>query len=336
MSDPVVTQQVWTVTFDANGGTGTMAAQTFTDGVAQELSPNAFAHFGYAFVGWAESADGEAVYADGQRVAMSSGRTLYAQWAEIVAGRLDTTFAKAQTVVGALYNKDKGLVGTLQVKAGKLNKKKGTVKLSASATLLVGGKTKKVTAKAVQLDVGGAGATLAFKVPIGEMAFALAADGTFTLKNASYLAAEATVGGALKGGARGTFRLAGFDLVVPGELQEDLLPYEVAFDATGGKWKFAKAASVKWAKNKATQAFGRTVDESKGKTNRASLKLTYTAKTGIFKGSFKAYALEDAAGGKKKLKKYTVNVLGLVTDGKGQGEASCKKPAGGPWAVTVE
>ena len=59
-------------------------------------------------------------------------------------------------------------------------------------------------------------------------------------------------------------------------------------------------------------------------------------KTGIFKGAFKAYALEDAAGGKKKLKKYTVNVLGLVTDGKGQGEASCKKPAGGPWRVTVE
>ena len=312
-----------------------MAAQTFTDGVAQELSPNAFARFGYAFVGWAESADGEAVYADGQRVAMSSGRTLYAQWAEIVAGRLDTTFAKAQTVVGALYNKDKGLVGTVQVKVGKLNKKKGTVKLSASATLLAGGKTKKVTAKAVQLDVGGAGATLVFKSPIGEMAFARPADGTFTLKNGSYVMGEATVGGSLKGGTRGTFLREDFDLAVPGELQEDLLPRKVEFEVKGGKWKFAKSASVKWVKSKTTKLLERVVDDSKGKTNRASLKLTYTEKTGVFKGSFKAYALETS-GGKKKMKKYTVNVLGLVVDGKGTGEATCKKPSGGPWPVTVE
>ena len=235
----------------------------------------------------------------------------------------------------ALYKGDR-LVGAVQVKVGRINARTGTAKLSASVTLLADGKTKKVTAKAVQLEVGGAGATLVFKAPIGEMAFGMEANGSFTLKNASYAMMRETVGGALKSGARGTFRLADFDLVVPGELQDDLLPYEEAFDVVGGKWKFAKAASVKWAKNKATQAFGRTVDESNGKTNRASLKLTYTTKTGIFKGSFKAYALEDAAGGKKKLKKYTVNVLGLVTDGKGQGEATCKKPAAGPWPVTVE
>ena len=48
-----------------------------------------------------------------------------------------------------------------------------------------------------------------------------------------------------------------------------------------------------------------------------------------------AYALEPASNGKMKLKKYTVNVTGFVVDGKGYGQATCKKPAGGPWAVTV-
>ena len=38
----------------------------------------------------------------------------------------------------------------------------------------------------------------------------------------------------------------------------------------------------------------------------------------------------------KKLKKYTANVTGVVVDGKGFGQASIKKPAAGPWAVTVE
>ena len=151
-----------------------------------------------------------------------------------------------------------------------------------------------------------------------------------------YHVQSAPVGGNWsKGGAKAYVDTAAAAL--PAGTQEKLLPAgEPVEAAAGGKWKFAKAASVKWAKNKATQAFGRTVDESNGKTNRASLKLTYTAKTGIFKGSFKAYALENAAGGKKKLKKYTVNVSGLVVDGKGYGQATCKKPSGGPWTVTVK
>ena len=261
---------------------------------------------------------------------------------EVVAGRLDMNFAKAQTATGVLSDKYGRLVGTVQVKAGKVNKKRGTVNLSVSVTLLVDGKAKKVTARAVLTQAGGPDAqalarsmTLAFKAPIGATAFELAADGTFTLKNASYVMGDRMVGGALKGGARGTFRLEDFGLAVPGELQEDLLPYEVPFDVAGGKWRFAKFARVKWAKDKKTNEFGRVVDESSGKTNRASLKLTYTSKTGVFKGAFKVYALEETAG-RKKLKKYTVKVLGLVVDGVGQGAASCKQPAVGSWPVTVE
>ena len=154
--------------------------------------------------------------------------------------------------------------------------------------------------------------------------------------------AEATVGGALAGGSRGTFRLKNFGLAVSGDLVSALLPYEEEFTVAGGKWRFAKAAGVKVAKDGTTDKPGIRrvsevvlVDETADKTNLSGLKLNYTAKTGLFKGSFKAYSLETV-NGKKKLVKHTVNVAGFVVNGMGSGEASCKKPAGGPWPVTVE
>ena len=95
-----------------------------------------------------------------------------------------------------------------------------------------------------------------------------------------------------------------------------------------GKWSFAKATGVKYAKDKKTKEFGLVIDIKKG-TNRSAMKLTYTPKTGIFKGSFKIYAIQGG-----KLKKFTVKVIGVVVDGKGQGCAT--GPNGASFAVTVE
>ena len=160
----------------------------------------------------------------------------------------------------------------------------------------------------------------------------LNADGSPVIGNAAYEMRGATIGGGLSGGAKGVFSLGvDLDLAVAGELQDQLLPWAEPFEVVGNKWKFAKNATVKLSPDKTSVA----VDASNGKTNLASLKLTYTSKKGLFKGSFKAYALEHASNGKIKLKKYTVNVTGFVVDGKGYGQATCKKPAGGPWAVTV-
>ena len=58
----------YTVRYNANGGGGTMANSSFTLGDAQALYVNAFTRTGYTFVGWAMSANGEAVYTDGQSV----------------------------------------------------------------------------------------------------------------------------------------------------------------------------------------------------------------------------------------------------------------------------
>lgn len=258
------------------------------------------------------------------------------------AGVLDTSFPSAKTVMGAvvIFDKYYSRVGTMQVKVGKLNKKRGTVRISAVATLLVDGRMRKFTSTMVMATLDAQGripsVTLVFREPVDKMTFEMAQDGAFTLKNDIYAMAAATVGGTLRGGMRGTFRLGNFSFDVPGELQGDLLPHEEPFEVLGGKWKFAKAATVRWTKDRETGVWGRVVDMSKGKTNLSSLKINYKAKTGLFKGSFKAYALETASGGKKLLKKYTVNVAGFVVDGLGIGKASGRQSAGGPWSITVE
>ena len=59
----------YTVSFNANGGTGdAMATQTYTYDAALALSPNTYERTGYTFAGWATTADGEVVYADGEIV----------------------------------------------------------------------------------------------------------------------------------------------------------------------------------------------------------------------------------------------------------------------------
>ncbi len=71
-----------TVTFNANGGSGEMATQTFTYGKAKALTANAFSRTGYTFGGWNTAADGSGTaYADKASITkLTSNITLYAQW----------------------------------------------------------------------------------------------------------------------------------------------------------------------------------------------------------------------------------------------------------------
>ncbi len=75
----------YSVKFNANGGTGTMANESFTSGTAQALTANAFTRTGYTFQGWATSASGAKVYNDGQSVSnltetIGGVVNLYAVW----------------------------------------------------------------------------------------------------------------------------------------------------------------------------------------------------------------------------------------------------------------
>ena len=70
-----------TVTFDANGGTGFMSAQTFEGGVSQSLSTNVFTRDGFLFDGWNTAPDGSGTsYSDKQIISVTKELTLYAQW----------------------------------------------------------------------------------------------------------------------------------------------------------------------------------------------------------------------------------------------------------------
>lgn len=254
-----------------------------------------------------------------------------------VSGVASVAFAKAQTVSGALYFADGTLAGAVQLKFGRVNAKKREVKVSGTALLLTG---KKASAKSTKLKLGDGGMSgpLVFKAPVGAMNLSMDENGVFVLAGDGCFMKKADVGGALPGVSSGSFDLADdFDLNTAGELQRDLLPMTLVFGVSGGRWHLPKNASVKLKKDKATGEFDRVVDLGKdgSKSNVASLKLSYAAKTGVFKGSFKAFAIEGV-NGRPKLKKHTVNVYGFVIDGEGVGVATSKKPAGGPWDVSVD
>lgn len=78
------TIDTYTITFNANGGTGTMASQSATYNTATALNTNAFAKVGSAFTGWNTKSDGAGTaYADGATVKLSGNLILYAQWSAI-------------------------------------------------------------------------------------------------------------------------------------------------------------------------------------------------------------------------------------------------------------
>ncbi len=85
----------YTVHFDANGGTGTMADQTFDAGEEKNLTANAFTLTGYRFTGWNTKADGSGMtYTDQQNIYLMKSLTLYAQWTALPPNRYCVHFDK--------------------------------------------------------------------------------------------------------------------------------------------------------------------------------------------------------------------------------------------------
>lgn len=83
----------YTVTFDANGGSGSMAQQSYKINTDYQLPANSFYLFAKKFVGWNTAADGSGTsYADGATVRnlanVGGSVTLYAQWADDSSGTL--------------------------------------------------------------------------------------------------------------------------------------------------------------------------------------------------------------------------------------------------------
>ena len=91
------------VSFDANGGTGSMPEQTIhTDEIAK-LVANTFAKAGYTFVGWATAPDGKKVYNDTQSIDMGmESFTLYAVW----EAKINTIRFDANGGIGETFSQD--------------------------------------------------------------------------------------------------------------------------------------------------------------------------------------------------------------------------------------
>jgi uncharacterized repeat protein (TIGR02543 family) len=102
-----------TLTFDANGGTGSMSPEVFTPAMAEALTANGFARTGFTFAGWNTKADGTGTsYSDGQSITVPASLTLYAQWTAKPASQAAkmasqtvgfTSTAPSKAVVGGIY-----------------------------------------------------------------------------------------------------------------------------------------------------------------------------------------------------------------------------------------
>ena len=73
-------KRTYTVSYNANGGTGAPASQTKTYGVNLTLSSTVPTRYGYTFKGWATSSTGAVAYSPGGTYTANSAITLYAIW----------------------------------------------------------------------------------------------------------------------------------------------------------------------------------------------------------------------------------------------------------------
>lgn len=364
---PPIAPAAYTVTFNANGGTGGTTRQV-EFGKAVGALPAA-TRSGYTFKGWFTAATGGTKVTASTKV--TSAATYYAQWTkneqpgggdESGGGEVEPpapcyemlnesditapyAAPKAVKLYGAVYD-GCDVVGIVELKLGKVNAKKGTSKVSGSFIGLDGKKAAMKAKNPISGIDGTAPATVTLDVKnYGTMTVTIGGD-RFAGSLDAWHVQSADVGGDWSGsGAAVTVDVADISMFA-GMVLTELLPTNVTASVSRGKWAFAKAASVKWAKPKKgvelkdlpiydeTSGKGLVIDDSKGKTNLSGLKLAYTPKKGTFNGSFKVYALEGE-GKATKLKKYTVKARGVVVDGVGYGIATCKKPAA-KWPVAIK
>ena len=98
-----------------------------------------------------------------------------------------------------------------------------------------------------------------------------------------------------------------------GSVLLDYLPNGVSVTEAGGRWNVPKAGKVAYLRGTTN------IDTAKLLENPSGLKLTYKAKDGSFKGSFKAYS--DVGG---RLKATKVSVVGVAINGEAYGTLSVR------------
>ena len=104
-TNPTESKATYTITFDTNGGSGEMKAQTAESGSEITLAANAFTRDGWTFSGWATSAGVGVSYSDKAKITLTGDITLYATWgmtaASAVTAIADLTEEGTHTVTVA-------------------------------------------------------------------------------------------------------------------------------------------------------------------------------------------------------------------------------------------
>ena len=231
-----------------------------------------------------------------------------------LAGRADVSedWRKARTVAGVVWGD--GACASVQVKCGKASRQ-GVATVAMTVTPFFGRKT---SYRAQKITPPASGSVV---VTWPDGAYVELSDGGIVDGGLpGDLRVEAvTPGAALASGAAFDLDAEGLADALPG-LFGAYLPSEIPVGTDGrGRWTVANGAKP----GKVVYLRGtRTVDESKLGANPAGLKLTYTPKTGLFKGTFKAW--QDVKG---KVKGVPAKVAGILIDGDGHGQAQIGKLA---------
>ena len=100
--EEVPTTQTYTITYNVNGGSGTIASQTKTQGEALTLTSQKPTKSGSTFLGWSTSSSAtSAEYASGGTFTIDANTTLYAVWKARTVNA-DTSGANAPVIIDGL------------------------------------------------------------------------------------------------------------------------------------------------------------------------------------------------------------------------------------------
>nr|WP_296665012.1 MULTISPECIES: leucine-rich repeat protein [unclassified Treponema] len=123
-SDSDDEKPTYTVTFNPNGGSGTMNSQIFVYGEPQKLSPNKFTMDGKDFLGWAKTSGGNIAYDDSSEYTIGAADvTLYAVWGKFVNADTDKAAAAIATLESGTSSENTNIY-TIKITSGEITNKK--------------------------------------------------------------------------------------------------------------------------------------------------------------------------------------------------------------------
>ncbi len=96
-----------TVSFDANGGTGSMSNVSVAYGSAYQTPVSGFTRNGFTFVGWSKTADSTAQYSPGGSLTVNTDLTLYAVWGTPVTVSFNANGGSGTMAAVTAYSKGK-------------------------------------------------------------------------------------------------------------------------------------------------------------------------------------------------------------------------------------